>query len=67
MMKYLQLKNGRFIPEHIITSIRAEDGEIYINYMDGPSVAGSYAEQAEPCTIDSVIVALRRRIAEQQE
>lgn len=69
MMKYIQLKNGRFIPEHVISEIAVDGsgGEIYVQYMDGPNLAKAYAEQAEPCTIEAVIVALRRRVAEQQE
>jgi len=67
MMKYIQLKNGRFIPEHVIGEIGTDGSEIYVQYMDGPNLAKAYAEKAEPCSIDSVIVALRLRISERRE
>jgi hypothetical protein len=65
MMKYIELKNGRFIPEHVISEISTDGGEIYVQYMDGPNLAKAYAVQTEPSTIESVIVALRLRLAEQ--
>jgi hypothetical protein len=67
MMKYIELKNGKFIPEHVISVIGTDDGEIYIQYMDGPSLAKAYTAKTEPCSIESVVVALRLRLAEKQE
>jgi hypothetical protein len=67
MMKYIELKNGRFIAEHALGEIGIDGDEIYVKYMDGQSIAKAYTAKTEPCSVESVIVALRRRIEEKQE
>ena len=67
MMKYLQLKNGKYLAENVICAIGIDDGEIYVDYIDGHTVLRAAAESAEPCTIESVVVALRAKLAEQRE
>lgn len=67
MMKYLQLKNGQYIAEHALVFIGIEDGEIHVEYLAAGGIGEASVESAEPCTIDSVIVALRARLAEKKE
>lgn len=67
MMKYIELKGGKFVAEHVISSIGVEGDEIFVYFTNGTTVSKAHAAQTEPHTIDSVIVALRRRIAEKKE
>ena len=63
-MKYLQLKNGQYIAENAICFVGIEHGEIWVQYIDEGRTNKVAAESAEPCSLESVIVALRRELAE---
>jgi len=67
MVKYIQLKNGQYLAEHVIIAVGTERDEICVEYIDGGKVSKASAVSAEPCTIESVILALRNRLAEQRE
>jgi hypothetical protein len=69
MMKYIELKNGEFIAEHAVHSIGVEDGEIFVQCLNQNGQgfhSKKFAAQTGPMSIESVIVALRLRLAEQQ-
>jgi hypothetical protein len=67
MTKYIELKNGKFIPENVVSAIGIDGGEICVEYTDGEEIMKGSVVTTEPCSIESVIVALRLRLAEKRE
>lgn len=66
MMKYLQLKNGQYIAEHVICFIGIEDGVICVEYLDAGRIAKATVEITEPRSLESVVAALLRKLAEEE-